>query len=241
MPLSMFLGDLLGMNRGRGKVRGLQPPEDSPFFLEQFKALRAKIDDHFEKDGSKMLAVTSAVAEEGKSITCVNLATSLATTGRKKVLLVDADMHKTGLANGLNLKKVPGLSEFLSDGAELKEILRNTHVPRLFAIPPGSKPSSPADMIAGEKFRSLLQSARENFDIVILDTPPVLPVADTLSLREQVDWFVLVYRARFTPYPLLKKVVSDIGEEKILGVVINRVRLTEDRYYTRYYGSYYTK
>jgi len=68
-----------------------------------------------------------------------------------------------------------------------------------------------------------------------------MPVSDALSLREQVDWFLLVYRAEYTPYPMLKHIVSEIGVQKILGVVINRVRLKDDRYYIRYYGKYYKK
>lgn len=238
MQLPMFLVKRKGMNSGNGSGAS---PMDSPFFREQFKALRAKIDDHFDKDGSKTLAITSAVAEEGKTITCVNLAMNIANAGRKRVLLVDADMRKTGLARNMRLKPAPGLSEYLSGSAEIPEILRNARIPGFTVIPAGTEPPSPADLLAGEAFRSFLQYARENFDVVLLDTPPVLPVADAISLREQVDWFLLVFRAGYTPYPMLKQAVSEIGEQKVLGVVINRVKLMDDRYYIRYYGKYYRK
>ena len=235
----MFPGNRKRQIRGRGPETGML--NSDPFYREQFKALRAKIDDHFEKDGSRTLAVTSAVAEEGKTSTCVNLATSLATTGRKNVLLVDADMHKTGLARAMKLKSVPGLSEVLSGSAQIPEVIQDSRVPGLSVIAAGRQHPSPADILSGDQFRALLQYARENFDMVLLDTSPVLPVADALSLREQVDWFLLVFRASFTPYPLLKQAISEIGEQKILGVVLNRVRLMEDPYYTRYYGEYYRK
>jgi capsular exopolysaccharide synthesis family protein len=227
--------------RIRGKGPGAGPLKDDPFFREQFKALRAKIDAYLEKDGSRTLAITSAVSEEGKTVVSVNLAMNLANTGRRNVLLVDADMHKTGVASAMRLKSVPGLSEVLSGSEEIRGVLQNSRVPGLSVITAGKEPSSPADMLSGDKFRSLLQYARENFDLILLDTPPVMPVADAISLREEVDWFLLVFRVGFTPYPLLKQAVSEIGEQKILGVVLNRVKLMEDRYYTRYYGKYYKK
>ena len=214
---------------------------EAPLFLEQFRALRAKIDDCFEREGDSTLAITSAIAEEGKSITCLHLAMNIASTGRKNVLLLDTDMRKSNLAQRMNVKPSPGLSEFLSGKAEVKEILRNSQVPGFHAIPAGSEIQSPADVLAGNQFRSFLKSVRENFDVILIDTTPVLPVADVLSLRDQVDRFLLVYRAGFTPYPMLRQAIEEIGEQKILGVVINRVKPMTERYYNQYYGKYYRK
>ncbi len=220
---------------------GTRQHENAPLFHEQFKGLRAKINDYLEKEGKKTLAVTSSIAEEGKTVTCVNLAMNIASTGRKKVLLVDADMHKSDLARGMNINPFPGLSEFLSGTAKAKDILRNSQLPGLHVIPSGSELRSPSDLLAGEHFRSFLKSAQDAFDVILIDTPPVLPVADALSLRDQVDRFLLVYRAGFTPYPMLRQVVEEIGEERVLGVVINRVKPMQDRYYRQYYGKYYRK
>ena len=216
-----------------------QRHKETILFHEQFKALRAKIDDYLEKEGGRTIAITSAIAEEGKTVTCVNLAMNIATTGRKKVLLVDTDMRKSDLAQGMDLEPGPGLSEDLSGNANVKEILRNSLVPGLHVIPAGSEIPESTDLLAREQFRSFLKSAREAFDVILLDTPPVIPVADTLSLRDQVDRFLLVYRAGFTPYPLLQQVIGEIGEQKILGVVINRVKLMTNKYYKKYYGNYY--
>lgn len=223
------------------KEYGSRQHEDAPLFHEQFKALRAKIVDFMEKEGDRTLAVTSAVAGEGKTVTSVNLAINIASTGRKKVLLLDTDMRKSELARGMNIEPVPGLFDYLSGNAKGQEILRNSQVPGLHVIPAGSESQSPADMLAGEQFRSFLESAREAFDVILLDTPPVLPVADALSLRDQVDRFLLVYRAGFTPYPMLRQVIEEIGEQKVLGVVINRVKPMAEKYYKQYYGKYYRK
>src|SRR4030066_974806 len=239
MKYLMFLQELTGRNKA--EVPGASRPKDTPFFLEQFKALRAKIDDLLDKEVCKTLAVTSSIAGEGKTITCVNLAMNIAYTGRRKVLLVDTDMRKSDLAKGMNLNPIPGLSEFLSGAVKLTDVIQNSKVPGLYVIPSGACPPSPADVLAGESFRRFIQSPREHFDLVLLDTPPVLPVADTHSLREQVDGFLLVYRAGYTPYPVLKQALKDISEEKILGVVLNRVKPRTDNYYRKNYGKYYDK
>jgi len=232
--------------KGRGKGSTLndyasRQHKDALLFHEQFRALRAKVNDYLEKKGGRTIAITSAIAEEGKTVTCVNLAMNIASTGRKKVLLVDTDMRKSNLAQGMGLEPSPGLSEYLAGNAKVKEILRNSLVPGLHVIPAGAEYHSSADLLAGEQFRSFLKSAREAFDVILMDTPPVLPVADTLSLRDQVDRFLLVYRAAFTPYPLLQQVIGEIGEQKILGVVINRVKPMAKKYYNKYYGNYYLK
>ncbi|MCP2499957.1 MAG: hypothetical protein NCA08_00050 [Deltaproteobacteria bacterium] len=92
----------------------------------------------------------------------------------------------------------------------------------------------------GEGFpRTFHTAVREHFDIVLLDTPPVIPVSDTHALRDLVDGFVLVYRLGHTPHPLFKQAMDDIGEKKVLGVVLNGVEPQSERYYQRYYGSYY--
>lgn len=239
MRIPMFLKDRVEMN-GDGTF-----PErarvGSPLFIEQFKALRAKIDDRVAKEGIATLACTSAVADEGKTVACVNLALNIAVSGRKKVLLVDADMRKSDIGRTMELRSIPGLSEFLSGAAKFSEVLRNSQIPGLHVIPAGAEPPSASDLLDGTAFRQFLKAAKEHFDLILFDTPPVLAVADTLALREQVDRFILVFRAKYTPYPMLQQVVTELGEEKILGVVINRVKLMQDKYYAHYYGKYYRK
>jgi Mrp family chromosome partitioning ATPase len=99
----------------------------------------------------------------------------------------------------------------------------------------------PWDLLSGERFRGFLKETRELFDIVLLDTPPVIPVSDTHALRDLVDGFILLYRLGHTPHPLFKQAMDDIGEKKVLGVVLNGVEPQSERYYQRYYGSYYKK
>jgi capsular exopolysaccharide synthesis family protein len=215
--------------------------EGDPLFGEQFKALKAKFEYKADKLKLKVVAVTSAIAGEGKTLSCANLAMNLASAGRKKVLLIDIDLRKADLARGLNLPPLPGLSEFLSGTVVLKDVLRNTLVPGLYVIPAGTRISAPADLLAGNRFRSFLADIREHFDVVLLDTPPILAVADTLSLRDQVDGFIFIYRACFTPYNMLKQAIEEVGEKSVIGVVLNGVEPHKEKYYQRYYGKYYRK
>ena len=99
--------------------------------------------------------------------------------------------------------------------------------------------SSPTDMLAGDRFRSLIHELRERFDLVILDTPPVLPVPDAVTISEQIDAFILLFRFGFTPHHLFHQAIEELGERKILGVVLNGEEKKTDNYYHKYYGKYY--
>ena len=212
-----------------------------PIYVEQIKAMRAKFEYRIDMLKIRVVAVTSAIAGEGKKTSCAQLAIHLAMTGRKKGLLVAADMRKSDLAKGMNLPTLPGLGEFLTGTVTLKEIVRNSFLPGLYIISGGSRIGEPANLLAGEKFRAFLGDVRSQFDVILLDTPPILPVADTLGLRDQVDGFLFLYRVGHTPYPMLRQAAEEVGEEKILGVVLNGVMPKNQRYYQRYYGKYYQK
>jgi len=223
-----------------------EPPDRSvlfqggdAMFVEQFKSLSSRFEYRIDVLGCKVVAVTSAVAGEGKTVSSVNLATNLSSSGRKKVLLVDVDLRKCDLARRVGVPPVPGLSEYLAGSASLKEILQKSPVKGLVVIPGGMRIAAPWDLLSGERFRTFHKAVREHFDVVLLDTPPVIPVSDTLALRDLVDGFVLVYRLGHTPHPMFRQAMDDIGEKKLLGVVLNAVERQSEKYYQRYYGKYY--
>ena len=221
--------------------RGSRFLRSDPVFVEQFKSLSSRFEYRIDTLQYKVVAVTSAVAGEGKTVSAVNLAMNLAASGRKKVLLVDADLRKCDLAKGVGVAPVPGLTEHLARSAALKEILRETGTPGLWFVPGGMRISAPWEYLSGGWFRTFLKETRDRFDLVVLDTPPVIPVSDTHALRDLVDGFVLVYRLGFTPHPLFKQAMDDIGEKKMLGIVLNGVKRQSERYYQRYYGKYYVE
>jgi protein-tyrosine kinase len=237
---SLFPLKLLQKNFDGGKSHEKDGKE--LIFLEQFKALRAKFEYQMEMHEYKVVAVTSAIAEEGKTLTSANLAAQLASVGRKKVLLVDTDMRKSDIATMFDAPQEPGLKEYLSGSASLDKVLLTSNaVKDLFLITGGKRGAAPADMLAGQTFRSFLQDMRNKFDVVLLDTPPILPVADTISLRDQVDKFIFIFRIGFTPYVMLQQAIEEIEKNKIIGVVLNGVDMQKYKYYKRYYGEYYHK
>jgi capsular exopolysaccharide synthesis family protein len=210
-----------------------------PYYYEMVKGLRAKVEYKMDTLNLRVLAVSSAVAGEGKTLTAIQLAANMASTGRKKVLLVDMDLRKSDIARELGMAADSGLGEFLSGAVPREKILRNSVVPGLSVIVGGRNISSPVDMIAGEKFRSLLRDLREQFDLVILDTPPILPVPDAVTISEQVDAFILLFRFSHTPHQLFRQAIEELGERKIVGVVLNGEVKKSDNYYHKYYGKYY--
>jgi capsular exopolysaccharide synthesis family protein len=211
-------------------------------FLEQFKALRAKFLNQVDIHKYNVVAVTSAIAAEGKTLTVANLAANLASIGRKKVLLVDTDLRKSDIAKMFNAPEKPGLTEFLNGTVPLERIvLSSDTLGGLYLVSGGEKGSAPPDLLAGEMFRSFLQEMRSQFDLVLLDTPPILPVADTMSLRDQVDGFIMIFRIGFTPYVMLRQALEEMEKANIIGVVLNGVEMKKFKYYQRYYGEYYHK
>jgi capsular exopolysaccharide synthesis family protein len=134
----------------------------------------------------------------------------------------------------------PGLTEYLLGSAAFPDVVRNTAVPGLDTVSSGALVPAPADLLSGDRFLSFIEEARKRYDIVLLDTPPILPVSDTISMRERLDGLIFVYRAGYTPFTMFKQATEEIGEKKILGVVLNGVEPKSDRYYGKYYGTYYT-
>jgi polysaccharide biosynthesis transport protein len=222
-----------------GKTNILNMRAIDPYYYEMVKGLRAKVEYKMDTLNLRVLAVSSAVAGEGKTSTAIQLAVNMASTGRKKVLLLDMDLRKSSIATALGIASGPGLSEFLLGSVPKEMIVRNSVVPGLSVIIGGKTLSSPADMLAGEKFRSLIRELREQFDLVILDTPPILPVPDAVTISEQVDAFILLFRFGHTPHQLFRQAIEDLGERKIVGVVLNGEEKKPDKYYHKYYGKYY--
>jgi Mrp family chromosome partitioning ATPase len=132
-----------------------------------------------------------------------------------------------------------GLSEFLSGSLPKEKILRNSVVTGLSVIVGGKTIPHPTDMFAGERFRSLLRGLREEFDLVILDTPPILPVPDAVTISEQMDAFILLFRFNHTPHQLFRQAIGELGERKIVGVILNGEEKKSDKFYHKYYGKYY--
>ena len=219
----------------------LQRGNQDVMYFEQIKALRAKVETKIDQLHTKVIGVTSSIAGEGKTLSSANLAANLSSAGMRKVLLMDVDLRKGDLSRGMAVNMIPGLSEFLVGSVEEKDIMRESIHPGLTIVPTGTLLSNPADLLAGERFRTFLLDARQHYDVVILDTPPILPVSDSLTLRDQVDGFLFIFRTGHTPHIMLKEALEELGEQRVFGVVLNGVEARSSKYYHRYYGKYYNK
>ena len=207
---------------------------------EAFKTLRTNID--FCGDDVKVIAFTSCVPGEGKSSVSFNLAISMIEAG-KRVLFIDADMRKSVLNGRYQMSKATGgLAYFLAGRKPLEECIFMTNIPRLFLIPTGAVPPNPAELLGVKRFRHALETLRDQFDYIIIDTPPLGSVIDAAIVAKESDGVVLVMQTRLIGRNFAERVIDQLrkAECNILGVVLNKVEIG-GKYYGKYYGRYYGK
>lgn len=227
-------------NRSNGHSLLLKFGEDDITFREQFRSLRAKFETRTMNSDVKTVAITSTVAGEGKTLSCAQLGANLAASGRKNVLLIDADNRKADLTKGMQLARNPGLTEILLGTVDdISKTIRSTGVEGLHVLPAGIEVAAPADLFSKDGFPKLLREIRNKHDFVLIDTPPVAAVAEMMTIRDHVDGIIFIYKAGFTPIPMFRNATEDIGFPKILGVIINGAEQKSQRYYNHYYGHYY--
>jgi len=203
---------------------------------EQYRRLAAVLHDAHNATGLRVVMVASAVAGEGKTLTASNLALTFSESYQKRVLLIDADLRRPSLHTVFRLDTALGLGDGLLSAGESKMLVRQVS-PRLAVLPAGRPSSDPMAGLTSERMRRLLDEAKQSFDWIILDTPPVMLLPDAHLLASMVEGAVLVVRAGSTPHELVKRSADAIGRSRILGVVLNRAESQgghDDHY--QYYG-----
>ena len=206
---------------------------------EAFRALRTNIQYSQVDTPVKTLIVSSPNPGEGKSTVAANLAVSYA-NAEKKVLIVDADLRKPTLHTILDLNKKPGLSNILFENIDLTKGIQNTVVDNLYAISCGDIPANPADLLGSTKFRKLFDTLKEQFDIIIFDTPPLMAATDASVLSTLCDGMIIVTSARRTKVEELKVSVESVEnvQGRVFGTVLNKFD-SRDSYGTTYTMQYY--
>jgi capsular exopolysaccharide synthesis family protein len=188
---------------------------------EQYRRLAANLHHAQEEAGIKTLMVTSAVPDEGKTLTATNVALTLSESYRRRVLLIDADLRRPSLDDVFMLPKGFGLNEALTGRADRKvsiiQVSRN-----LSLLPAGAPDSDPMSKLTSDRMRNLIREASTAFEWVIMDTPPIGILTDAKLLGAMVDGALLVVRAGRTPANLIQRAVDSLGKNRILGVVLNR-------------------
>lgn len=209
---------------------------------ESYRALRTAILLSASGSPPKVMLITSALPQEGKTTTSINTAVVLAQKGAR-VLLVDADLRRPSIHKVFNIKPKVGLSTLLTGGSKVENTI--THVPQLpnlFLLPAGPPPPHPAELLGSALMKQYIEKWRQEYDHVIFDTPPALSVTDSILLSVDMDSVVLVVRSGNTTKAALRRTRELLGQvnARVLGIVVNAVDVNSpDYYHYYYYGSKY--
>jgi capsular exopolysaccharide synthesis family protein len=228
---------------GRALIRDLAPVPDavtapSSPAAEEFRVLRAKVKALDEERTLRCVGIVSASAGEGKSTMVLGLGTTLAQEPDRKVLVIDCDLRKPTLEKYLGLSHVAGLSEWL-EGRVSAVPVRRVEPQGFFLLAPGHSSNQRPELLGSERMARLLEAAREVFDFVILDCPPLVPVADSVILQDLVDGFLFVVRARHSPRDTVSKALSHLKADRVRGAIFNDHRDVLPGYNSyRGYGGY---
>lgn len=203
---------------------------------EKFRFLGVRLRQLQQNRTLKRILVTSTIPEEGKSTISANLACTLARKRQQKVLLLDGDLRRPSLNRLLGLNHLKGLSEYLQGAAAAQEPIYRLEEPGFWFIPAGTPPENPLDLMNSTRYNVLLQRLSEWFDWIVIDTPPVLPLADTSVWSKTADGILLVTREGTTRKRQLQRGLAALDTTKLLGVVINSTHSTEHDNYYQHYG-----
>jgi capsular exopolysaccharide synthesis family protein len=213
---------------------------------ESYRALRTSLLLSSLAAPPKTILVTSALPQEGKTTTSINTAIVLAQKG-VRVLLIDADLRRPSVHKNLGMGPRSGLSNVLTGSSEVQQcIVRSSILPNLFVLPAGAPPPNPAELLASANMKGVLTQLREQYDHIVLDTPPTLSVTDAVVLSTRVDTVVLVIRSGQTTKTALRRARDILLQvnARVSGVLLNAVDLSSPDYYYYYeyrkkYGGYY--
>jgi capsular exopolysaccharide synthesis family protein len=211
---------------------------------EAYRALRTSVLLSTGDRPPQVLLVTSSQPDEGKTVTALNLACTMAQKG-SRVLLIDSDMRRPGIARALKLPRTEGLSGILGGAYEYgPELLVNIErVEGLFLLPCGPIPPNPAELLCSVRMEDLLKRVRKDFDHIILDSPPVLPITDATILSSLADGVIMIVECERTTRAALSRACRIIEHAggRLIGTVLNKVDARRDGYYGyRYYHGYYS-
>jgi len=212
------------------------------FAAEQYQGLRLTIERLRRGRRLQVIAVTSPAAGEGKTLTAINLAGALARGGdAARVLLIDADLRRPAVARQLAIDDdAKGLTEVVENAAATIDSVTQKLKPyNLSVVPAGTRNGAVHHILRSSRLDVVLAEARQRYDFVVLDTPPLLPVFDSALLANAVDGVLMVVAANQTPRKLLAEALNLLDPAKVLGIVFNRDARPMFGYYDAYYKDYF--
>lgn len=222
----------------RRKQQGLLCDELSFAAAESYKLLRTNLLFALPDQECRIIGVTSSIRGEGKSTTSVNLAYTLAQTG-KRVLLIDGDMRLPTIAQKLDLPATPGLSNLLAGlNAERDCLRKSSYFDNWYILPAGDIPPNPSELLGSERMHALLDRYKDVFDYILLDLPPVNIVVDALVITKWTDGVIVVVRENYTSRRALDACMYQVEKlgAKMLGFVMTDANVSASSY--KHYGKY---
>jgi capsular exopolysaccharide synthesis family protein len=207
---------------------------------EAYRILRTNIEFNRKNPDDNSITVVSGGAGEGKSTTLVNLA-HICAQGGYTTLMIDADLRRPRLHTFFDINNSVGLTNYLTTELMLEDVILQTPVDNLYFMPSGILPADAAGILNSRRMSELIQDVKQRFDLVLVDSPPILGVSDASVLASEVDLTMIVVQHRKLPRNMLmrvKQAVENVGGN-VIGVVLNNVDVRSDSQY-QYYTSYYT-
>ncbi|MEQ1871750.1 MAG: CpsD/CapB family tyrosine-protein kinase, partial [Vicinamibacterales bacterium] len=238
-----FLGMIPSVPKGQEVQNPLVTMPGLANFSEAFKTVRTNVLFSTAEDGARSLVVTSAGPGEGKSICSANLAVSLAQSGLR-VLLVDADMRRPRVHEIFAVDQEPGFSNVLSGNAKVAEAIKKSPIQGLWLMTAGHIPPNPAELLGSPRYVDFLASLDDHFDWVVVDTPPVMVVADSLVVGNQATGVIFVVGADQTSRHTARNAVDQLTNTNanVIGSILNRADVHRNpHYYSQYYRKEYSK
>lgn len=210
--------------------------EEYSFGAEEFRLLSSRLKRLREQRPIKTLLVTSCAPGDGKTVSATNLAITLARSTSQKVLLLEGDLHHPGLCAMLGQYRRKGLAEYLQSRDPVKNFIYFVEGLDIWFLPGGIAKEPPLNLLQSDRLPELLNLCTSWFDWIVIDSPPLLPLADTSQLARVADGILLVVREGKTPKSLLKKAVETLDKPPLIGVVFNDTEGEQHQYYGKYYA-----
>ena len=210
---------------------------------EAYRILRSNIEFNRKNPEDNVISVVSGGAGEGKSTTLANLA-YICAQGGYTTLMIDGDLRRPTLHTFFDINNTVGLTNFLTTKLMLEDVILQTNIDNLYFMPSGILPADAAGILNSRRMSELIQDVKQRFDLILIDSPPILGVSDASVLASEVDLTIIVVQHRRLPRKMImrvKQAVDDVGG-RVIGVVLNNVDVNSDstyQYYTSYYN-YYT-
>jgi capsular exopolysaccharide synthesis family protein len=207
--------------------------QENTLAAEKFRFLGVTLKGLQRERQLKRVLITSTIPQEGKSMVAINLACTLGRTTQQKILLVEGDVRRPSLSNLFGTEKVAGLCDCLLGERDLSQSVYHLEGPRIWFLPAGSVPKNPLELLQSATLSALMDQLSSWFDWIIIDSPPVMPLADTSILARLADGILMVVRQGVTEKRHLERGLEAIDTKKLIGSVLNgsRRRTAADYYY----------